>query len=95
VIAPHRFSWNYTTYLNLIFLALFGLLYWAYRNRDRLGGGQSTALDPVCGMQVDLANAPASHLYGSEQYHFCSDHCRDRFAASPQRFISVPISSPT
>jgi uncharacterized protein len=95
VIAPDRFSWNYTTYLNLIFLVLFGLLYWAYRNRDRLGGGQSTALDPVCGMQVDLTNAPASHLYGSEQYHFCSDHCRDRFAASPQRFISVPTGAPT
>ena len=38
-IAPAHFSWNYTTYLNLIFLALFGVLYWVYRNRERLGGG--------------------------------------------------------
>jgi uncharacterized membrane protein YraQ (UPF0718 family) len=28
-VAPAQFSWNYTTYLNLIFLALFGVLYWA------------------------------------------------------------------
>ena len=38
-IAPAHFSWNYTTYLNIVFLALFGVLYWTYRNRERLGGG--------------------------------------------------------
>ena len=41
-VAPAHFSWNYTTYLNLIFLPLFGLLYWLYRNRERLGGGPVT-----------------------------------------------------
>ena len=39
-VAPAHFSWNYTTYLNLVFLALFGVLYWLYRNRARLGGGR-------------------------------------------------------
>jgi hypothetical protein len=59
-VAPAHFSWNYTTYLNIVFLVLFAALYWAYRNRDRLGGGAGYALDPVCGMQVETANAPAS-----------------------------------
>ena len=58
-IAPAHFSWNYTTYLNLIFLALFGVLYWIYRNRERLGAGDRYARDPVCGMQVETAHAPA------------------------------------
>ena len=60
-IAPAHFSWNYTTYLNLVFLVLFGVLYWMYRNRERLGGGDRSARDPVCGMQVEKAHAPASH----------------------------------
>ena len=38
-VAPAHFSWNYTTYLNLLFLGVFGVLYWIYRNRDRFGGG--------------------------------------------------------
>jgi hypothetical protein len=98
LIAPDHFSWNYTTYLNLIFLVLFGLLYWAYRNRGRLGGGRGSALDPVCGMQVDVANAPASHIHASQQFYFCSDHCRARFEESPARFVSVqatPTAAPT
>ena len=27
-VAPAHFSWNYTTYLNLVFLVLFGVLWW-------------------------------------------------------------------
>jgi uncharacterized membrane protein YraQ (UPF0718 family) len=71
-IAPAHFSWNYTTYLNLIFLAVFGLLYWLYRNRERLGGGGRYARDPVCGMQVETAQAPASVVHAG-------DRCAKRF----------------
>ncbi len=79
-IAPAHFSWNYTTYLNLIFIGLFGVLYWMYRNRERLGGGTGYAKDPVCGMQVEIAHAPASRRHGPERVYFCSDHCADLFA---------------
>jgi uncharacterized protein len=85
-VAPTRFSWNYTTYLNIVFLALFALLYWAYRNRERLGGGGGRSLDPVCGMQVETASAPASAVLRGEVAYFCSDRCRDRFAADPAQF---------
>ena len=74
-VAPERFAWNYTTYLNLVFLALFAVLYWLYRHRDRLGAGHGYARDPVCGMQVEIAHAPAVRIHGSERTFFCSDHC--------------------
>ena len=78
-ISPDHFAWDYTTYLNIVFIALFALLYWTYRNRERLGGGRGYALDPICGMQVEIANAPAStHVNGGHHY-FCSDHCKERF----------------
>ena len=82
VIAPAHFEWNYTTYLNVVFLLLFGLLYWLYRNRHRLGGGSGYAQDPVCGMQVETANAPASAEHEGQLVYFCSDRCAGRFARS-------------
>jgi len=82
VIAPSHFAWNYTTYLNIVFLILFGVLFWLYRSRDRLGGGPGYARDPVCGMQVETANAPARTEDDGHAVYFCSDRCADRFAKS-------------
>jgi len=78
-VAPAHFSWNYTTYLNLLFLGVFGVLYWIYRNRDRFGGGDRYARDPVCGMQVEIAHAPASLERAGERVYFCSDRCAERY----------------
>ncbi len=45
-----------------------------------------TATDPVCGMQVPIESA--QHFsYQDESYHFCSAHCRHKFAAAPQRYL--------
>jgi uncharacterized protein len=87
-IVTTRFEWNYTTYLNILALALFAVLYWLYRNRARLGGGQGYAFDPVCGMQVETANAPARTTHEGHTLHFCSDGCRERFEAEPVRFAT-------
>jgi YHS domain-containing protein/uncharacterized membrane protein YraQ (UPF0718 family) len=94
-VAPAHFSWNYTTYLNIVFLALFALLYWTYRNRQRLGGGAGYAIDPVCGMQVETVHAPASAMHGGRTYYFCSDHCRRRFEADPARFATAAAPATT
>src|SRR3989454_11791427 len=59
VVEP-AFHWNYTTYLNLVFLAVFAGLVWLSRNRERFGGGARYAIDPVCGMPVEKALAPDS-----------------------------------
>ena len=82
VVAPTGFRWNYTTYLDIVFLVLFAALWWLARNQRRLGGGVGYAIDPVCGMQVDTANAPARAELDGEELYFCSDHCRHRFEAS-------------
>ena len=60
VVAPTSFAWNYTTYLNIVFLAVLAGLWWLARNQKRLGGGAGYAIDPVCGMQVEIANAAAT-----------------------------------
>ena len=90
-IVPDHFSWNYTSYLNIVFLALFGLLYWTYRNRERLGGGDGKALDPACGMQVEIANAPASVMLQGKRFYFCSDNCAGRFSADPERRVEQKL----
>ena len=87
-VAPAHFSWDYTTYLNIVFLIVLAGLYFAYRNRERLGAGSGYAIDPVCGMQVESANAPASAVKDGKVLHFCSDHCKMRFEATPARFAA-------
>lgn len=44
------------------------------------------AVDPVCGMTVNPANAKPS-VYAGDIYYFCSSACRDKFEASPSAFI--------
>ena len=85
-IVATSFHWNYTTILNIIFLAVFAYLYWLYRNRERLGGGAGYALDPICGMQVRTATAPAHVRHDAQDWWFCSDRCAQRFRADPNRY---------
>jgi YHS domain-containing protein/uncharacterized membrane protein YraQ (UPF0718 family) len=92
VVEP-SFQWNYTTYLNILFLGVFGVLFWLYRNRERLGGGARYAIDPVCGMQVERELAPASMRSGDQTYYFCSDRCHDRFVANDANRVRRPSMS--
>jgi uncharacterized membrane protein YraQ (UPF0718 family)/YHS domain-containing protein len=84
-LSAEGLTWNYTTILNLIALAVFGLLLWLARNRERLGGGTAYAIDPVCGMQVEKRSAPARLNLQGRTLYFCSDHCRDRYLKTPHR----------
>jgi uncharacterized protein len=80
--------WNYTTALNILALFAFAGLYWLYRNRERFGGRAGYARDPVCGMQVEIAHAPASTTNEGQRIYFCSEHCRHRFEGDPDRHIA-------
>jgi uncharacterized membrane protein YraQ (UPF0718 family)/YHS domain-containing protein len=81
-VVPTTFEWNYTTFLNIVFgLVLVGL-WWLARNQRRLGGGAGYAIDPVCGMQVEIAHAPARSNRTGTLVYFCSDHCLHRFEAA-------------
>ena len=80
-IVQTGFHWNYTTVLNIVFLALFAYLYRLYRQRGRLSGTTALATDPVCGMQVRPADAPARREQDGGTVWFCSDRCAERFSA--------------
>jgi uncharacterized protein len=88
-VVPTEFSWNYTTFLNIVFLLLLAGLWWLARNQQRLGGGAGYAIDPVCGMQVEVANAPARAERDGEVVYFCSDHCLHRFEAADAAAVKV------
>jgi Cu+-exporting ATPase len=45
-----------------------------------------TVRDPVCGMTVDPAVSPWTARHDGTSFHFCSQRCRDRFVAEPQRY---------
>jgi xanthine dehydrogenase accessory factor len=67
--------------------------------RDRVAGvghGQvppasprHEAVDPVCGMAVDVATARHRSTHEGHTYYFCSAGCRERFEADPARFAAV------
>ena len=86
-IAPERFEWNYTTWLNILFLAIGLVVYLVYRNRDKLTPLSPYATDLVCGMQVEHANPGATTVLDGTTYYFCSDQCRDKFVANPAKFL--------
>jgi len=87
VIATERFEWNYTTWLDIAFLAIGIVIYVVYRNRDRLAPTTQYATDRVCGMQVEKANAPALATVGGATYYFGCDGCRDNFVGNPDRYL--------
>src|SRR5262249_25168172 len=45
------------------------------------------AIDPVCGMTVDPASAPASIEHEGKKYYFCCPHCAQKFQADPKRYL--------
>ncbi|HEX6746167.1 MAG TPA: XdhC family protein [Longimicrobium sp.] len=49
-----------------------------------------TALDPVCGMTVDVATARHTAEHGGATVYFCCAGCRTRFLAEPGWFIAAP-----
>ena len=72
VVANHQmmmnhFGLNYTTILNAISLLLAIWVYWMYRGR-RIENSDF-AKDLVCGMQVRIADAPASVEYKRKMYY--------------------------
>lgn len=89
-IVPEHVGLNYTTVLNIIFLIVFAALYYVYRNRDRLGGSDGYAIDPVCGMQVEKSAAPRQSFTKDGTHWFCSDRCCERFESNPAHSPAAP-----
>jgi hypothetical protein len=71
---------DYKLVLNAIALVVFSALFYLTFRRG--------ATDPVCGMRVDRARA-LSERYGGRTLHFCSERCRSRFRADPERYAGA------
>jgi xanthine dehydrogenase accessory factor len=73
-------------------------LAWAAHAGDLAGAPERTppltAIDPVCGMTVEIATARATHEHSGTMYYFCCPGCRGRFAKHPERFLE-PAAEPS
>lgn len=48
--------------------------------------------DPVCGMMVDPHTAEHRASYGGKTWHFCSNGCRTKFTADPEKYVSGKLA---
>lgn len=48
------------------------------------------AVDPVCGMTVDIATAKYMSEYQDQFYYFCAAGCKTAFDKSPYSYVSIP-----
>lgn len=48
----------------------------------------TTIVDPVCGLQVDPETAVAETCHNGTAIYFCSENCKTRFLAAPDRYIN-------
>jgi Cu+-exporting ATPase len=47
----------------------------------------SAVIDPVCGMKVNPATSKHRHDYKGKTWRFCSNGCRTKFAADPEKYL--------
>jgi uncharacterized membrane protein YraQ (UPF0718 family)/YHS domain-containing protein len=85
LVAAMHLAWDYTTILNIVFLAGFTGLLWLHLHRDRFEPSTTHSHDPVCGMQVERANPGAVLDVDGVRVFFCSPHCRDRHLRDQSR----------
>ncbi|MBZ9887863.1 heavy metal translocating P-type ATPase [Mesorhizobium sp. BR1-1-3] len=50
---------------------------------------KSVVRDPVCGMTVDPAAGKPTAEHDGHLYHFCSQGCRTKFVAEPEKFLTA------
>jgi Cu+-exporting ATPase len=53
-----------------------------------IGGPAAVAIDPVCHMEVDTADATHVADVNGITYYFCCGGCRARFVKEPQRYLT-------
>jgi xanthine dehydrogenase accessory factor len=47
------------------------------------------AIDPVCGMTVDVADARYRTVHDGQTYYFCSAGCLESFEGDPARYLAI------
>jgi uncharacterized membrane protein YraQ (UPF0718 family)/YHS domain-containing protein len=105
IVEPH-ITLNYTTVLNIVFLALAAVLLVRFFRTNGLamlrmmneipkqgaidqrirGQADEHVTDPVCGMSISSRQAPETVEHCGHRFCFCSENCRRRFEANPERY---------
>lgn len=49
---------------------------------------EQLAIDPVCGMNVEIGKATKTE-YGGKIYYFCCPHCQQAFESRPQEYLET------
>ena len=47
----------------------------------------ATAIDPVCGMTVEIETAKFSHEHEDTTYYFCGKGCMLEFRDEPEKYL--------
>src|SRR5216683_4881595 len=55
---------------------------------------EDTAIDPVCGMKVNIAGAKNMAVHDGRTYYFCSARCLGKFTAEPLRYLKPAEVAP-
>jgi len=88
---------KFTVYIFFAVIVM-GLIIGAIGNRLRLkpksiASRPETAVDPVCGMQVETGKSPKIE-YNGDTYYFCCSHCRQAFEDSPEEVLGSQPKRP-
>jgi uncharacterized membrane protein YraQ (UPF0718 family)/YHS domain-containing protein len=96
-------TWNYTTFLDLVFLILVALLAWRFvttggiemlkAHNRKPEAGAKLVHDQVCGMSVDPATATEHADYMGTMYYFCSAGCKETFEKNPSTYVAMASNS--
>jgi Cu+-exporting ATPase len=58
---------------------------------DNQHHGSASAIDPVCGMDVEPATAEHHATYAGVEYYFCSAGCQSKFESDPLSYLGANI----
>jgi P-type Cu+ transporter len=69
-------------------------------NHDHAGHGHDhvpsdkSAIDPVCGMTVNISAAKHKADHKGQSYYFCSAGCKTKFVATPAKYLDASAKDP-
>jgi uncharacterized membrane protein YraQ (UPF0718 family)/YHS domain-containing protein len=97
-------TWNYTTFLDIIFLVLMAVMAWrffttggpdmiramAHPPQEHASNAKPTlVMDLVCGMTVDPAKPGPRAVHEGKTYYFCSEGCKESFERDPHKYVGA------
>ncbi|HZP14606.1 MAG TPA: permease [Nocardioides sp.] len=74
--ASMELAWDHTTYLNIVAIIVIVAVFVLARSRAT---SSAYAIDPICGMQVEISHAPAVRQSVDGPVYFCADRCAERW----------------